>query len=389
MKGISAFLLGLAPGSACAFYLQLVGYYTLNFHTNAFYVLMVVALFCPYPIIGALQGALDERYDAMFSTKVTYIFRTLVVQLLLAVCIGLWIALPQTPVSVLVVGFLLGTLTAVISTSGLQMVAALDPRAMPFVQFGREAGGVLPIIVICAAHLVPESPLSMLRSAVASLFGLIGVSALGIGCLNYCDMFDDTYCTLASGDTPSGHEPDVRWIRWWNAAVCYSKLLTFCLVTSMPLLLTPITTQHLAMFQFGAFLVGRVLVLPLQLLGSFQEAPWHWLMASIHLARTALFALLLWGMVAHQQLEVSRLFRTGWTIMMGLDAFSLSFADVTTGMFVEMAHRKNVARWLSISTFVGILLGVCCTLGIVIPSCRLPLGGIPSNAAIPSGGFSR
>merc|ERR1719271_1591898 len=153
----AGFLMALGPGAAAAFYCAMSGFYMEKFHSRSFFITMLLCLVAPQPVMSLLQQSFDAFFDEQFSTKVTYAFRVITMQLILAGTVLVWILAPVQQWIVLCIGCSLGIVCAAIVSSSLQMVAAIGPTHIVNTKLGFQIGGCLPILVFFIAGFEPHS----------------------------------------------------------------------------------------------------------------------------------------------------------------------------------------------------------------------------------------
>merc|ERR1740117_984151 len=88
---------------------------------------MMVCLYAPCPLVCILQERFDEWFDAVYSANVTFFFRIVFMQLVLACLVLGWMFVHQTPAIVLSVGVCLGIIYSTVISSSTQMASTMDP----------------------------------------------------------------------------------------------------------------------------------------------------------------------------------------------------------------------------------------------------------------------
>merc|ERR1719440_244961 len=144
------------------------GFYMEKFHSRSFFITMLLCLVAPQPVMSLLQQSFDAFFDEQFSTKVTYAFRVITMQLILAGTLLVWILAPVQQWIVLCIGCSLGFVCAAIVSSSLQMVAAIGPTHIVNTKLGLQIGGCLPILVFFIADFKPHSSRADFQRVVAS-----------------------------------------------------------------------------------------------------------------------------------------------------------------------------------------------------------------------------
>lgn len=383
----AALTINLGPGTALAFYMSLNGYYSDRFHDgDDQFILRLFFLFAPFPIVFGLQYAFDTYFDVHYSTPVTFPGRLLTVLFALIVITTVWMFTTATPGSILAIGALIGTCVAVVTSSGNQLFAAVDPRMLVLSEMGKDLGGLLPIVFFSilqhSRQYISDNSVRLALVAVlavcvlTSLFyaGLHATGALkkGYQRLSYdlpkSDLGDlddnverQTTETSPLQSTPSdGSLP--KWIVAWTTA---KGVMTALMYIALSLASTFegesdgqfLTTLALAMYGFG-----RLLTIPVRMLDVFEKGPMHLTLGISVVVRIVLFVVILHAIPTLYFRNA--FFVCCWCAMAVLHQFAASLVDVTVGAYVEVKDRKLGATICSLSSYLGILLGVGCAFAI-------------------------
>lgn len=381
LKGTAALIINLGPGTALAFYQALNIYYNTYFHDPGQFVPRLLFLFAPFPIVIAVQFRYDAYFDSMYSTRVTYPWRILTMQLVLIAVTTIWMFTKATPNSIFVIGALIGTCVAITTSSSNQLVAALDPEKLIFSEMGKDLGGLLPIVVFAAFGFSPEeaSPHSV-KLALATIlvvciatslhFAMISFSTAalnkGYRRLSYGipkhDLEDSstlperqTTDTAPLQSTPSdGSLPS--WIFAWTAAKAVMTSIMYFALSRVPAFGDEADSQFLTVLALALYGVGRLLVIPVRMLDAFEKGPMHMTLGSSAIVRIALFVAILSMGTAEGIRNIS--FLSCWCAMAILHQFAASHVDVTVNAYVEVKDRKFGALLCNLASYFGILLGV-------------------------------
>merc|ERR1719498_2242568 len=93
-----------------------------------------------------LQEKFDHHFDAMFGPRQTYFFRINAVQMMLLVVFVAYSLSCKSPTAVLVCGALVGSFSAAIFSSTMQLMAAWDPHLTAWASMGKDLAGAFPVI---------------------------------------------------------------------------------------------------------------------------------------------------------------------------------------------------------------------------------------------------
>lgn len=396
----------MSPGAVVAIYIGLVGFYVHNFESRLYYLCMLLSLYVAYPVVLWLQFLYDAFYDAVFSTKVTFFFRVVVTQFLLALLVLWWVHLPQTPLSVLLAGFAIGFFAAALGFSGAQFYAAMEPKMLFYTELGERCGSTFPIAVFFLFGFDPTSDLTT--------FGMVvlcgGVACVATGCflstLHFAtDFFEKAYCRLARGlstnrkDSANDQDAELllstlqrdrevseaskpllpvtgdnvpAWVWLWSASLAYGAMLTFSSLSLSAFFGDVSLAQTLALVKVGSDLFGSLSAIPLRRLPSFETGPWHKTLLSILILRTYLFAIQIAKLSGTNFSQC--FFMMNWSLFHSLFTLQRSLASVTTTSFVHLKDRRNVARTNIGMISGGIVVGLLNTIAVVVP-----LLGLASN----------
>merc|ERR1719421_1108089 len=103
------------PGAAVATYTTTFGWYQNLYKSKELLVWMRIALFTPFPLVKIFQLRYDTYFDEVFSTRMAYLFRVVVLQLVVAFLMVVWMVLPYNIselVPIIALGVVLGASAA-------------------------------------------------------------------------------------------------------------------------------------------------------------------------------------------------------------------------------------------------------------------------------------
>lgn len=139
--------LGVVSGVAVSFYLSSVGYFAAKMQDKGFFIYQLLVVFSsPMPVL-LMRYYFDARFDEMFGTQNTMLFRIGVASLFLSlVCLVL--PFIEGTAAVLTAGFFAGAMSTAIFGSGMELAVAVSSTAAPWLQSGTALGAALPILFV-------------------------------------------------------------------------------------------------------------------------------------------------------------------------------------------------------------------------------------------------
>eukprot|EP00747_Dinoflagellata_sp_TGD_P089262 gnl/TRDRNA2_/TRDRNA2_164257_c0_seq2.p1 gnl/TRDRNA2_/TRDRNA2_164257_c0~~gnl/TRDRNA2_/TRDRNA2_164257_c0_seq2.p1 ORF type:complete len:416 (-),score=26.03 gnl/TRDRNA2_/TRDRNA2_164257_c0_seq2:42-1289(-) len=388
LKHVAAFAMTFGQGVMFAFYFALIAFYVERFKSPAFSLAMIVCVSLPGLLALVLQEYLDAYFDETYSTRTTYFFRVVLMQAALAIVSFIWLACPQSAWFVLMIGSLVGFLSACVNSSANQLVAAMDPTATPQTQLGHLVGAFVPAAVFFILDFHPSSSTATFRWALLCVPIICMCCGAYLGYLHFRhDIFDKSYCRLAyrSSLAPASIEQGMdrqdtetvpllptedgkipQWVWYWIAITFYvMNVLT--IVRSMGAFFgKPEFTQMLFLSHLVMGTFGGLCALPIHRVPSFLHGPWHISLASWTFVITCTFvSMCLW---LYGVIPVHRaLFVVVWGTSHFLLSFVTAFVALTIGMYVEVKDRGIVARRNTICLFGGTATGVAIGIAMLLP----------------------
>mmetsp|Transcript_1131 Transcript_1131/g.2294 ORF Transcript_1131/g.2294 Transcript_1131/m.2294 type:complete len:424 (-) Transcript_1131:22-1293(-) len=377
-KHVAAFSMAVPSGAIMSFYTAFAGYYGRQFESRAFFLVCLAASYMMFPFVGWLQQRCDAYYDRSYGTKAAWMLRVMVMPTVQATCILIWIALPQTPITVLVAGGLLGFTAAVGTSSAAQLIAAMDPECLAAVEMGNLSGSALPIIVFTLTGFGPESTLNHFKainillavvcittSLVHAYFHLsMDLYAQAFQRLQY-DLHDDErddmmpVMGMARQDTETqplladGEAKDWLWnwsgILGLNSSLAFFSLALCTFVGGMGL------AQKLALQKLAADFTSGLIGIVWR--GMEITVPQHYAVAAITFLRMCLFVPLTQVLVVPGSLSRTQLL-TAWALYHGLFTLLKTMVGVTTARYSPVSERKATARRNFTFLFTGIFVGL-------------------------------
>mmetsp|Transcript_101355 Transcript_101355/g.194328 ORF Transcript_101355/g.194328 Transcript_101355/m.194328 type:complete len:431 (-) Transcript_101355:41-1333(-) len=394
----SAFLMVLGPGLASALYVAMVGFYYLNFDSRLFFIGMLLSLYLPYLILPMLQHSLDTLFDDRFSTKTTYFFRIILMQLILGIVGLTWMQAPQSPRIVLFIGVALGTVAAAVLSSSFQMVTAMNPKLIIYAQVGEQIGGAIPILVFAVVGFDASSSLLKFKLALSALPLVCLFSAVNLSYIHFkTDVFEKAYQRLAYKDDPdnigeytseslytseglpsvtmsrsfseAGYDPESArtgipaWVWWWCTCTGIMTVIACFTLSLIPFYEDPSMAQQLALWKLGMDFVGRIAAIPLSSMTCFQSGPLHGVLLALAFSQCCLTAFPLAKLA--KVTSGNTLFLITWCLFNCIHRFRCSFSAVTMFSYIHSTNRKLVAKTNLIVTIGSCLIGILIALAFV------------------------
>lgn len=421
----ASFILYLGPGLTVAFYVVTVGYYENKFQTELYFILMLMAVYGPYPVVATLQANFDAYFDRVFSTKCTYTFRLFFGYALVLATVAVWMYLPATFGGVLGIGLALGTCCAVVQTVGHQIICAFDPTRLIFAEVGGQFGSVVPFVTITLMGFKPSATQQEFREFVSPVIFVLVLATTTLLTLQLSGFFERAHVRLAAdldgdaiddsevskqaadtrlldepmecsyraasrqatptgdasrqatppvapplpvGPTPSmfASRPSVPgWVyRWQFAKGATTAMQSFTMALTC-FYGDSMFSQYLASVKLCTDFAGRLTSLPMVRSEQFHAGPWHRLLVTTVVVRVSLFAMFmyqLWSPVLPSALFVALWCFYGYT-----DRMMSTFSDVTCGAFVEMTDRRYVSRLTFMYGFGGLVVGLGLAVTVALP----------------------
>eukprot|EP00747_Dinoflagellata_sp_TGD_P163243 gnl/TRDRNA2_/TRDRNA2_181709_c0_seq1.p1 gnl/TRDRNA2_/TRDRNA2_181709_c0~~gnl/TRDRNA2_/TRDRNA2_181709_c0_seq1.p1 ORF type:complete len:439 (-),score=65.13 gnl/TRDRNA2_/TRDRNA2_181709_c0_seq1:67-1383(-) len=404
----AAFAVKIAPGAANGFYVALVGFYVGHFASPAFFCAMLFCLYLPAIFVSPLQRAFDSLYDEKFSTRTTYFFRVVFMQVIMGMIVILWMLVPQSPYVVLGMGMLLGASVACICSSADQFVAAMHPTLLAVSMFGNILGAALPVLMFFILGFSPSSSLLKFRLALATIPVLCLLVSAYLSWLHFkLNVFDTAYMHLAYDLPSSAHsdgglgasssqgslhakrgpgdvekaavdesaplvskDPAVpNWIWIWCGTTGLINALSLVLLTFCAFYGDPRLAQLLALSKLLMDVLGSLAAVPVHHIPGFNDGPWHIFLTVSVLAITAMLGL---HAAVLAGVHVERpIFLFTWCLAHGWHAFLMPFIGITVGLYAPIVSRKSVERTNTFALFVGTVVGIVFAAAVLIPLAKL------------------
>lgn len=384
--GAATVLIG--PALASSTYSALVGFYVLHFGSRAFYVVMMMCITLPFMMVVFVQEKADSMFDRKFSTRNTFFFRIVFMHFVVSALAFIWMVMPQCPATVLAVGFCIGTFVGAISSSAMQLTAALDPNLLTFANLGLFVGFVSPVLLFVIFDFHPSASLAtfqMVIVCVAVINALIGGSLcyahfqldifakayerLGYDLghdLVFSEVESDRQFTETEPLCPDSCREGVPvWVWIWCAILGILSAVKLCILSLTGFFGDAAMAQRLILIQQCTEFLGNFVAMPLGYVPEFREGPWHNVLGGIVFVSATFWCMLLAKLVGTAVARPA--FIVSWGGMCFLWSFSVNFIQLTTGSYVKVMDRKLVARRAYLSLNVGFVLGL--SAGLVIAYC--------------------
>eukprot|EP00747_Dinoflagellata_sp_TGD_P091618 gnl/TRDRNA2_/TRDRNA2_165126_c0_seq1.p1 gnl/TRDRNA2_/TRDRNA2_165126_c0~~gnl/TRDRNA2_/TRDRNA2_165126_c0_seq1.p1 ORF type:complete len:433 (+),score=20.44 gnl/TRDRNA2_/TRDRNA2_165126_c0_seq1:168-1466(+) len=383
LQQVAAFSMTLSPGCLYASYFALIGFYVHRFDSKSISIAMIFCLNVPGVLVSLLQTYLDAYFDEAFSTRATYVFRVVVMQLMLGVVAIIWMLVPPSPWFILGIGLLIGFVTACVKSSANQMVAAMDPRALAPAQLGLLLGAMISVGALFVLDFRPTSSVATFQLAVL----VVPITCvLCTGWLAYLhfrlNLFDRSFDRLAydlptsgmntprqfsRGGSPEDDEEKPllptengeipKWVWWWCAATFYLMTSWTTLTSIGAYFGNAAMTQVLFLSKLVMHTIGGLCAMPVHFVPCYKHGAWHNLLVFCTVIVTFIVLMACLKLTVGVSID-----RPGFLIMWGtahfLYAFLLPLIAMTTGLYVEVIDRKAVARINTAALFGGTVAGV-------------------------------
>jgi len=409
---LAAFVMFLGPGTTVSFYIVMVGFYEYRFGTNkAFFIIMLFAVYAPFPVITLLQANYDAYWDRQLSTRSSYSARIGLGLITLEILTLVWMFSPPKAPAVVLMGFLIGACGSVVQASGHQVISAIDPTKLIFSELGGQMGSVIPLVVFSVAGFQPSATTAEFRHVVAVVLFFNFVALATLAALHYYALFDKAFARLAmdleedpqeaaaqalhlqvskeanetklldepmgcsyeaasrqstpsspsvevdkSSQSPSSRRNIPSFVYRWQISKGFMNMFVSFVVSMASFYGDPAMTQFLALIKLSSDFLGRLCALPLVRSEQFRNGPWVKLTMTTLVVRVMLFTLLV------VQLGIPVLpkpvFFVVWCTFALLDRMMSTLSDVTCGAYVEVQDRKFVSRLTFFCGFGGLILGL-------------------------------
>lgn len=389
LQGCAAIWMTIGQGATEGFYFGMNGYYIKAFGNKAFFVSMLLCVMAPKPFMSVLQQIFDAYFDERLSTAVTYAFRVISMQLILAAIILTWMLAASSQSLVLLIGFLIGMLGSAQVSSSLQLVAAMAPENILNAKIGMQIGGLIPVIVMAATQFTPASSVSLFRAELATLVVLCITAASILFAFHFrSDIFTKAYKRLSydltsslastsesdellSGEgierqitatrslSPEGTEGVPSWVWPWQVCVFLMMAFSMYLLSLAGFFQSPLMAQSLSLLRLVMEFVGRVGGMSVPYFPSFEQGPWHKVMVASFILTLCFGSIVLVEMFT-DCCSKGVLFLC-WGCVFAVSIFANSLCDLTTGAYSEVKDRKQIARTSAAVVWGGYLFGLICS----------------------------
>lgn len=409
----ASLILALAPGCATGCYLAAGGYYIKLFNDRIFLNAMTFCIWAPQPLMSLLQHVFDDRIDDMLTTRVSYFFRVIMMQLTIAAIMIIWGFVTPVEWVIVLIGLAIGTVTGAIVSSSLQLTTAINPARLVNAKLGMQGGGAALSALFLAVNISPSSSSSSLRTVIFVVGAVAVFVAVVLSFLHfYTNTFDKAYerlgydsrlnsrqnsphtsmdssrqasplydeaSSLLGNDqlgpdmerqlTPTKSfkksddpdEPIPHWIWYWITLNGLMNAVAYFMASLSGFYGSAAFAQTLTILKLICDFSGRFVALSIPHLPAFNEGPFHKVMITIFVVVMSCFgvslARLLTGDVGPNSV-FGGVFMFCWCMLFFLTMIGSSLLDVTSGFYVEVQERKKVARTNQLVVVLSILLGL-------------------------------
>jgi len=390
-KVIAAALFAFGSGAAFSFYLAGVGFFVVQFKSRGILPWMLLISYCTFPVALLAQGKFDAFFDKLFTPRITFFFRVLVIPVFMAAIIGAIAFLCTLWVPLLSCGFVLGFMYAASLASSIQMTSTWEPLLVVWTQIGNTLGAATPI----AAFFIFSFTASTATKIHFQLILLVPISIciMTSSILMYwhfkLDLFEHVYRRLSydlpeddsppdlmllkrgtSADAPVYEKDDVDchgvplWVPWYTFLAGLNTFMSFALL--------PFATY------FGDADLAQTLVLAklaMDCMGRFSALFWGYfygdLAEPIHaqviiqlICRLVVGVVLALSLLHFLSLHRA-LFLTLWCLFFWDGCYLASQIDVVTTRCSVVGQRKAVSRKNVLCTYAGLLIGLILAVAVV------------------------
>jgi hypothetical protein len=374
----------LSPGLVASFYGALGGFYMQKFQTRYFYAHMLLCYCVTQPLVPLMQRYFDSWFDQRFSTRFTFSFRIIGMQIVLGASIVFWMYAPATKLTILAFGVWIGIISAVILSSSFQMVAAMEPDLLIYARLGQHLSGLLVPFVFIVSGFNATSSRSQFQVILLAPICFCALTAFILTLLaattkvfskaferlaydltstiaeqNYLDGehgFDRQVTEtspLCSSEAKLGVPP---WVYLWMVGNSLSMGLELYITSLVGFFGSCDMAQKLTLIRMSMHLVGRTLAIAVPYAPAFTKGPWHTLMAANVLIVMTSSTLCLSRAFGHFLPKV--LFLISFSTLPSIRSFTSSLVDVTVASYTEVRDRKSLARLNEMGCFSCVLIGL-------------------------------
>jgi len=281
------------------FYLSMAGFYVANYQSRLFFLAMVFCIFLPGPVVWFLQQRFDADFDTRYGAKVTYFFRLVAVQVIIACISMFWVLTSQTPYMVLGIGVLIGFCSQAVLSSAMQFVATMHPSLTAYAASGFLAGGTIPVPIFFLVGFQPNSDLQKFGMVVMVVPAVCFVACAFLGYLHWTTtIFESTYDRLDEQSTQEvlrrndslgndtgidtvplrlvSHEGEVpAWVWIWCAYNAVSVSMNVSLMALVAFFGDASLAQTLSLSKLFMDFIGAAVSMAIARMPCFQRGPWH------------------------------------------------------------------------------------------------------------------
>lgn len=438
LQRLAVFAMTFGPGSAVATYTSLFGWYQQEYHNSEILVWMRLALFAPFPIVKMMQQRYDAYFDERYSTEATYLFRLVIMQVVVSILMIIWMLLPlqlsasETVHPILIFAVLLGFCCSQFIGSSIQVAVAIDPILFVWAQLGNTIGMAVPVLAGFAFRFSPSSSHGDLCRMISVPLTVCILTSVGLAGLHYSGVFNHAYNTIArrrslqpsniseatpnpqddegvaasqDGDTQvpnlSGSSPiEVQdsqeanhvgsdatddphkfalWVRLWLGMQSFGIALDFFLLTLIGYFGDSDTTHDLAACTLASSAVGRLLSLPWSYLPAFKQGPMHISSAILFILRVGFWLPLM--LQYFKVLHLSHgLLLPLWSSWIFLSMLHNSLTDMTVTSNVSENKRQGVAQFSVTISYSALFIGLLTASTLVLTAeGDKPSGSAPAS----------
>lgn len=385
MKVAAAMITTFGSGAACAFYLAGSAFFVVRFNNPVYFLWMLLAVFTPFPLALVLQEHYDAFFDKVFSTRVTFFFRVILLPLVMSGIIGVVAFVCTMRIALLVCGMFMGFCYSASISASLQMTAAWDPLLAVWAQIGNMLGSTMPALAFFTFSFI-ASKASVLEFQVILIVPVV-LCCMTSGILTYWhfkyDLFERVYRRLAYDlesprDDPLAMMPLTRgtsdtgpvytkddvdslgvplWVPRYHMVACVNASISYLVLPLATLFGDADLGQKLVLAKFVMDFLGRFLALGWGHLNRELLEPIHIELGLQILSRFAVGVILLLDLFRILTLHHAG-FLACWCYLFLDENIIASQIDIIVTRVSPIQQRKVGSRRNYLGTFAGILIGL-------------------------------
>jgi len=385
---VIATMIPLSAGATYSFYLGSVGFFVVTFRSRVFLAWMILCVFCTFPFALYLQEKFDSSFDKMFSTRVTFFFRVMLVPVVMAGIMGVLIFVCTKWLPVLICGSFLGFCYAATVGSSMQMAVSWHPLLVVWAQIGNQLGSATPVIGFWLFSFTPmEATVDQLQKVLVVPLIICCINSVILMYLHFrLEYFENVYRRLSYGLSHDDEDPPAStplkrgasdrsdtekaylgddvdslgvplWVPKYNALAGINAVASYFILPFATFFGNANLAQTLVLAKFAMDFLGRFAILGWGHLNQDLLSPIHLQVGAQVTVRYVVAVIL--GLDVFQVMKLHHaLFMTLWCYFFFSEKFLASQLDLLCARVTPISQRKVVSRRNVGLTYLGILIGV-------------------------------